>query len=465
MEEEFLKELNKYITSNSTFKINKMLLSLTEKIDNREILLSAINTKNIFIVAAVVDRVNDLILDKETINTAIKSKSELVVRYCCDKSKVSVDKETLSLAIETGNNLILKHVLKIKSVDGVDRDILKKALNSNNKYIMREVLDAITDPQIIKEYETSIRKALFTQNDIKNYIGQLLSDSGNTNNDYEYQALTFDIYKDIIKQNYLNDFVPKNFDINSFEKSLDESKLYHNLHNNIDFSSLNDHNRFLILPLSSEKHNFSCLISREKDNKNLSVTLVNLGSLPSENSNSSYVEYIIEESYLKSLLQKYAQNPRKSFRRESVEFVYNDFAQNSQAVYPLNISSRRQKVGNCFIKNIEKAIRLALSKSLTRTIDSEFNDEDLRFNGINEKPYRIKFMKPLQKGIHKSNYINTIDFKRQLIQLVVKMFPEWKSSINEQWNKYFIRKSDTIIDEKIANDKRGIDKTFKKILN
>lgn len=110
-------------------------------------------------------------------------------------------------------------------------------------------------------------------------------------------------------------------------------------------------NSFLIMPLKAYNHMFAAVIRRKGDD--YSFTIVNKGyRMPNR---SKYEEFIVPKSNINQIL-KVIENGMGEF---AVESFYTEFEKYSSEKYKLNIVSKNQKSGNCFIKEPETAIKFA----------------------------------------------------------------------------------------------------------
>lgn len=110
---------------------------------------------------------------------------------------------------------------------------------------------------------------------------------------------------------------------------------------------------FLIMPLKAYNHMFATVA--RKIGEDYSFTIVNKGyRMPSR---SMYEEYCVPKSKLESLVKAI----KEGMGEFPVESFYKEFEKHSTAKYKLNVASRIQKTGNCFVKEPETAIKFAFS--------------------------------------------------------------------------------------------------------
>lgn len=438
-ENKILQELNKAILEKNSRLINKILLNYSDKINNKEIFYHAIKTRDIFVVSAVGKNLNPDIIDNEMIRYAINSNIDSIVKYFCDRTNIQFDKSILNLAIEKRNVKLLKSVLTKISNNLFDKEIFQNAVQSKNREIVRLVINKIEDRSFLEENEQEIRNSIFNEDDVKAYVGQILSIANNKNKDYEYQGLTFDIYCDVVINNYNKGKIPENFPLKDFIESMKESKIFHSNYKCEDFKFLNKTDKFLIVPIYSSGHGFSGIVRKLENSDRFGVTLVNLGSMPNEKlegSDFTYVEYEIEKNKLVKLLGKYSKNPRTNTPLVPVKDTYNDFKRFSIGGFNLKLTSRSQKLGNCFIKNTEKAIRLALSLGITKSLDQRFKQESLRKTYLTSEKSKIKFMKSVRNDGFELKDLDTLSLKTQLVNALIKRLPKYKIEINEVLSQY-----------------------------
>ena len=115
----------------------------------------------------------------------------------------------------------------------------------------------------------------------------------------------------------------------------------------------NNKNSFILVPLISDTHLFTCVIL--KTDSNYECTIVNKGA---SNGMHSYTQYIISENQLPSIV------PYLGFHNNDITIgeVYDLFNQNSISCTQLtNIYSSRQKINNCYYKEFEAGLKYAYS--------------------------------------------------------------------------------------------------------
>ncbi|MFT4283196.1 MAG: hypothetical protein ACMXX6_02105, partial [Candidatus Woesearchaeota archaeon] len=91
--------------------------------------------------------------------------------------------------------------------------------------------------------------------------------------------------------------------------------------------------------------------------------------------------------------------------------------------------------------NIEKGIRYALALGLSKTENKEFDPNSLRVAVEGEGKYKVKFLKPVHKTGDKTNELTTLELRRDLVNALIKKFPEFESQINREWEIYEKRKT------------------------
>ena len=390
-----------------------------------------------------VDGLKDAI-SKNNFTTAIKIINKI--------DKNLLDKNILIFVIESKNQKIVDKIINKIDTTKIpfDEDILKSALRTRNSNIVRNVVDYTTDRNLFVKYKNQIQKSILKQKDIINLAGQILSHKDNNSFDRELQDVVVDMYLSVVKDHFSKSNIPKNFPIKQFEDSINESKYFLNNPRAINFNSLNDDNKFLVLPVYSEGHCFSTVVRKLEDEK-ISLTFVNLGHRPFEKfgEDNQYKEFVYAKQDALKILKDYSLNVRLDYPEKvvSTERAYNNFARTSIEKYTLNVTSRDQKQGNCFLKNIEKGIRLALSLGLSKTEDKNFNPNNLRVSVEGEGKYKVKFLKPIHKAGDKTNdntELSTVELRRDLINKLTEKFPEYKVGIIKEWDKYELRKNNTV---------------------
>jgi hypothetical protein len=189
----------------------------------------------------------------------------------------------------------------------------------------------------------------------------------------------------------------------------------------LDQLKANDLHSFAIFPIRSYGiHMFSGCV--RKMDHSYSVTLVN-----KENEPLYYDQY---EEFIYNDRKKLAHNLKltglffvNSYRTKD---VYALFKESANAHYKLNITSARQKTGNCFVKEPEASIKYAYS---TRN----FSVEDLKNLRTTHKNFRPKWGIP------------TIELHKRYVLEVANQNPHLKNELMLRLDKYIERKTSGII--------------------
>ena len=192
---------------------------------------------------------------------------------------------------------------------------------------------------------------------------QLLSDSSNVYQEEKNMFDLFRIYGKILTR-WTNN--------SNFSQSIDRSiqslnKTFVKTQDEIRQLENNNANSFLIKPLRGIGHRFATVVRKKEGD--YSFTLVNKGLRP----DYQFEEFLIPIHKLQPLLSTLEQINANV----PTEKIYTTFGEYAQHNYKLNIKSRNQKTGNCFIKNPENAIKFAYA---TR----DFSEKDFQNLRINE---------------------------------------------------------------------------------
>ena len=353
-------------------------------------------------------------------------------------------KDDLIKAIENKNSMMANRIITKIDKNLLDDKVLQVALKYKNSSIIKNVVDYTSHKDLAFNYKNELQQIILKSNDIENLVGQMLSHKDNESFDREMQGLVYDVYLDTIKKHYNKGNINNNFNLNNFQDSMNLSQKFLYNPKSINLDNV-DKNKFLLLPVYSEGHAFSALAKKINDDK-YSITFVNLGARPHENfsEDNKYKEFIYTKKDAEHILKQFSINARTDYPHKvvNVERAYKTFAKKSIEEYTLHVDSHNQKVGNCFTKNIEKGIRFAVSIELSKAEYNDFNSNQLR-KQIN-KPYKVKFLKPLFKNIDKNinnKELSTISLRKDLIDSIIKKFPQYNMIIKQEWNRYDRRKA------------------------
>ena len=164
----------------------------------------------------------------------------------------------------------------------------------------------------------------------------------------------------------------------------------------------------LIMPLMSNDHVFAA-VWRKIDN-GYSATIVNKGGRPFA---TQFVEYQMDEYHMKNLVNSLV----ATFGQKTIPSIYRDFADASAYTYKLNIVSKDQKVGNCFIKEPENAIKFAFATA-------NFNKEN--------------FQKLREGNLTNKSKWNTLtdDMHKEFTLQIAQDNPNLQKILNNEYNIY-----------------------------
>jgi hypothetical protein len=188
---------------------------------------------------------------------------------------------------------------------------------------------------------------------------------------------------------------------NSLNKSVEALKDQSKITQCISELSLNNSKSFLIMPLMSYDHVFSAVFRKIDDG--FSAIIVNKGGRPFP---TQFVEYQMDEYHANKLVNHLV----SSFGKESIPSIYKSFADHSAFTYKLNIVSKDQKVGNCFIKEPENAIKFAFSTK-------DFNKEDFKNLREGKLQFRSKW-DAITSDMHKA-FITQIALENPNLQTIL----------------------------------------------
>lgn len=423
----------------------KDVVSKTPKnLFTKEILKKAIHSHSGSIVHAVAQKTDASCFDDQILKQSIQTKEESIVRTILQKVDPKlINKEILKLGIETNVGKIVYAIGKYSKKEIFDQEILEKALAKKSPEIVRAVVDYTTDKKLFSDYKLQIQKAILKEGDIRNLTAQILSRQDNESFDREMQELVVDMYLDVINDHFKKSSIPKEFPMREFEASIKDSRYFFSNPAAINFDSLNKENKFLLIPVFSYGHAFSAVVRKQNEDQ-YSVTFVNLGARPFERdrSGNQYKEFVYNKKDALQVLKDHSYSIRLFYPQRAVDTrkAYQNFAKNAKEEYLLHITSRDQKVGNCFLKNIEKGIRYALALGLSKTENKNFDPNTLRVGVEGGGKYRVKFLKPIHKPHEKTNDLETVALRKDLIDALLKRFPEYEKSIMQEWNIYKTRK-------------------------
>ncbi len=252
-----------------------------------------------------------------------------------------------------------------------------------------------------------------------NLVNMILNVEANNSNNYKKPLDVYDVYINM-KELGAN---------NEFKNSLKNSKNCVMVPpiTNIQLSNLkkNDPNSFLALPALGKGHLWSTLI--RKNDEGFSATIINKGLRfwhdPIE-------EFVFKEKNKDKLVDalKYC----GAFTMHSVEDVYRKFIDNADKKFNMAINASPQKVGNCFTKNIQAAIKLAYA---TRNMPTkEFNNLRL------DKEYTSFGTPDKDRVTFKWDVLTTEQMQKLFVSRIVDKNPNIKPMADESLEVYTANK-------------------------
>jgi hypothetical protein len=256
----------------------------------------------------------------------------------------------------------------------------------------------------LKQYEQNLSS---TERRRLDMIQQVLNVHSNGSNEKENICDLFKTYANLIKESKKsNATLP-------LERSEISFRDKHTLKMHVKSLENNNPQSFLIMPLYSNNHMFATVI-RKRGDKFVS-TIVNKGDRPSMR--GQFVEHTLSESGIEELINDLHNNMGEKATRT----IYSIFNKHSDSHRILNMYSRDQKVGNCYIKEPENAIKYALA---TMDFTNEQFD-DLFQNKIHFKPKWDEL---------------TVNTHRRLVEDVAKEHPNMIPVLQSEMYVYEINK-------------------------
>lgn len=200
----------------------------------------------------------------------------------------------------------------------------------------------------------------------------LLNLQPNMNQFYENIDDTFRIFSSLLRkfgvsEEFTNSLKRSNEylkQLPSYNSALPERNHHDALKQILDKLDQNHTDSFVIVPFTTHNHVFTGILRKidpKEDFRNIdpsySLIVVNVGIRPTREINeSTHIEYVFNKREpLESFLCLCG---KKSLH--SVDQFYREFNQRSDERNPLFVKSREQVMGNCFTKEFEKSIKMAL---------------------------------------------------------------------------------------------------------
>lgn len=256
---------------------------------------------------------------------------------------------------------------------------------------------------------------------IINQVNCVLSLDRNRQSNYRNVSDLFETYNYILR----NETTP------GFKNSIEDSKSCFVAQCNGYGASVNDKikalhkdvsDSFLIIPLLSNKH-LLCAVVR-KNNEGYSATLVNSsrGGRRGDDRGDhvAYEEYLFAKQNVAKLIDaiNLTKHSWEYSSKLSTNQIYDVYKCYSDKKYPLYVVSRDQKDGNCYVKEVEKAIKYALATS--HFTKDQFMDLRQPTNGVFKPKWPIS-----TEAVHK-RYVDKLR----------KENPELSNILNMKFQKY-----------------------------
>jgi hypothetical protein len=192
-------------------------------------------------------------------------------------------------------------------------------------------------------YENNLN---YSQRRSLNLLNQVLNQNINFLQEKNNLLDLFKIYSLVLKNHASLTF------ISSLHKSTAIIKDFNNFNSEVFSLQNNNASSFLILPLMAYGHMFSCVF--RKINGSYSATIVNKGDRFVD---EQYIEYIFNDTQIKNLQFQLSLDNGKSW----ITDIYKIFEQESSRKFSYDVYNREQKIGNCYIKEPENAIKFAFA--------------------------------------------------------------------------------------------------------
>lgn len=273
----------------------------------------------------------------------------------------------------------------------------------------------------INSYEKRIEKLKMysRENYLLNQADCILNLDANNNNDHRKVSELFSTYGKIL-QDYTSPEFRKSMEIskNCIEESIRRGNDVYD--DKIMDLKINNPQSFLIIPICTNNHLFCSLVRKNDDG--ISSTLINASSGgrrgDDRGTHVAYEEYIFKMDNIGKFVQiLYKVNMHLNFRISNYK-VYDLFENKADEKHALNVFSRDQKDGNCYVKEPEKAIKYAIATS-------DFSQKKLRS------------LRYLNKDYFKPKWpIATKEVHRRYIAWLIAGNPQLKDELSSRFSKY-----------------------------
>ena len=274
--------------------------------------------------------------------------------------------------------------------------------------------------------------------ELENQIEQILNYSPNFFSDNKYGIMfMLSIFSNILKEYTTpKDSIPKfSYSINDSIECISSSSLYASYIENL---IPNEKNSFILAPLLSSNHLFTCLI--HKTDNNYECTVINKGAA---SNNYAYKKYTIPEKSMESIIPLFGFSYENNF---SISDIYLAFSKSATVSEDLRkISSSTQKTNNCYYKEFEAGLKYAYSNSFVDKFTTpkwpistlEMHQKYLSFIlSCNISDYTKKYIKTLyntytaNKTFKNSLKLTNITNTKAVKRLFSKVFKSNKSNLN-----------------------------------
>lgn len=228
------------------------------------------------------------------------------------------------------------------------------------------------------------------ENDL-NLLKMVLNLQSNSIDDKDKIYTLFDTFINIKQMEFSPEF------INSLNNSRNIFEDAYNAKSHILDLNKDSNDSFLIFPVRGYGHLIGGII--RKTYKGYRVTLINKGL---RFYHDNFEEHIFKKENTEKL---FTVLKKVGLRKNSnIEDIYKTFENNADSSYILKLFTGDQKVGNCYCKNIEAAIKFAYSTSNFSKIDfKDLRRDSFNYENIdnNFKKHNLKWGKFSTKKVHK----------------------------------------------------------------
>ena len=175
---------------------------------------------------------------------------------------------------------------------------------------------------------------------------------------------------------------------------------------------------FVLLDITAKQHKWTALV--RKTEEGFSTVVINKGSRLFHHVQE---EFVFGKNNLRDLMKV-----MDTFKEtNNIEDVYRSFKEKSEKQYILNTETAPQKTGNCYIKNMEAAIKFAYATSTMSSSElKKFrNTEQAIEHHVEQKSFKPKWRNMAPQDVHQI-----------LVQKIAQNNPDITSDIYEKLERY-----------------------------